>query len=457
MNPRRRRLLLGLAALGSGLLPSALRAQLQAYSPFVWRNWSGGQRCIPEGRVAPESEQALIDWLRSSRGPLRPVGAGHSFSPLVPTSGQILSIGKLSGMICYDEASSQADFWAGTRLSEIGEPLLSVGQGLVNLSDIDYQTLAGALATGTHGTGIRLGAMPTQIVGLRLITPDGEVRDCDAEQHPELFQAARVSLGALGVISRYRLQNRKAYKLHKRQWMTPTEELLSQVDELVAKHRHFEMMPLLHSDYALAISADESQETPTAPPTEDEGGYVDLLRLLDKYGSDAPSLRSAILDLVGANVSFPDRIGWSHRILANVRNVRWNEMEYQIPAAAGPECLREILRTVKQRQLRAWFSLEYRYVQGDDIWLSPFQGEDKCSISVHQYHDMDYQDYFGQIEPIFWKYGGRPHWGKLHSLNHHVLRELYPHWQDFCELRAELDPQGRMLNGHLRSVFGVGA
>ena len=161
MSPRRRQLLLGLAALGSGLLPSALRAQIKSYQPFVWRTWSGGQRCIPEGRVAPDSEPALIDWLRSSRGPLRPVGAGHSFSPLVPTSGQILSIGKLSGMICYDEAKTQADFWAGTRLSEIGEPLLFAFAAVPDRSHAMHPFAASELAAAALPTPAPAGSSTT--------------------------------------------------------------------------------------------------------------------------------------------------------------------------------------------------------------------------------------------------------------------------------------------------------
>ena len=454
---RRRQLLQMLAALGSTALPQALRAAIEPMRPFVWRNWSGAQSCIPASRPAPASEDDLASWLQQSSGPIRPVGAAHSFTALVPTDGHVLSLDRLAGLICYDDQAKTADFWAGTRLSEAGEAMLSVGQGWINLSDIDYQTLAGAMNTATHGTGITLGTMPTQISALRLLTPAGEWLDCDPQRNPEVFEAARVGLGSLGIVTRYRLQNRERYKLRQREWMARTEELLDAIPALVANNRHFEMMPLLHSDYALAIAANETDEAPTAPPTEDDGAYITLLRMLDKYGSDLPRLRSAILDLVGSQVEFPESVGWNNRILASVRNVRWNEMEYQVPAEAGPDCLREILKTVKDRQLRSWFPLEYRYVKGDDLWLSPFHGRDSCSISVHQFHDMDYHGYFAAIEPIFWKYGGRPHWGKLHTLNHHTLKQLYPHWQDFLEVRAALDPQGRMLNGHLRQLFGVHA
>ncbi len=454
MRRDRRRVMAGLGALaGTAAVPPMLRAAVDA--PMAWRNWSGAQSCRPASRVGPASEQALADWMAKVRGTIRPVGAGHSFSPLVPTDDHIVSIDRLSGLICHDAAAHTADLWAGTRLGTVGEALLSVGQGLLNLSDIDYQTLGGALATATHGTGAGLGAMSTQIAALRLVTPAGEIIDCSRRQSPELFRAACVSLGAFGVITRFRLQNRPAYKLRERNWLEKTESLLERADELKAGHRHFEMMPLLHSDYALAITADETDDDFTAAPQDDDSGFVKLMARLDQYGRDLPALRRGLMNLVAARVSFEDRVGWSHRILANVRNVRWNEMEYQVPAEAGPACLREILRTVHDRRLHAWFPLEYRYVRGDDLYLSPFHGRDSCSISVHQSHDLDYHAYFGEIEKIFWKYDGRPHWGKLHTLNHRTLSRLYPHWDAALAARERVDPAGRMLNAHLRSVFGL--
>ena len=454
MRRDRRRVIAGLGALAGGsALPPLLRAAGDARVP--WRNWSGAQVCLPASRVAPDSEQALADWLAAGRGTVRPVGAGHSFSALVPTDDHIVSVDKLSGMICHDPDTLTADFWAGTRLSAIGDPLLSVGQALENMSDIDYQTLGGALATSTHGTGLTMGSMSTQVTALRLITPSGEIIDCSRSREPELFLSACVSLGAYGVISRFRLQNRARYKLRERNWLEKTESLLERVEDLKTGHRHFEMMPLLHSDYALAITADETEDAFTAPPADDDSAFVVLMDKRDQYGRDLPAIRSWLMNLVAGGVEFEDRVGWSHRILANVRNVRWNEMEYQVPAEAGPACLREILRTVHEKRPHAWFPLEYRYVRGDDLYLSPFHDRDACSISVHQSWDLDYHHYFGEIEKIFWKYDGRPHWGKLHTLNHRALSTMYPYWDTAMAARERVDPDGRMLNGHLRSLFGL--
>lgn len=456
---RGRRKLLKL--LGAGAPLAALPSWAWAHCRQVlmpWRNWSGAQSCIPARRLAPADEDELASMLHATPGRVRPVGSGHSFSGLVPTGDNLLSLGRMQGLIDYDPATARAWFWGGTLLSRVGDPLEKAGLALTNMPDVDYQTLGGLYATSTHGTGVGFGSLSTQIAGLRLVTPDGEVLDCDADYHPEVFQAARTSLGALGVTTRFTVQCRDAFRLRERQWIAPARELLEDAGRLAAENRHFEMLALTHSDYALAISLNETDAPPSADaeaPDESAAAYLRLIRKLDQYGRDVPGARRAILNFVAAWAGDEERVGRSHEIFANVRNVRFNEMEYAIPAAAGPDCLREILDTIERKRLWTWFPIEYRYVAGDDIWLSQFHGRDSVAISIHQHHAMAYQDYFAAIEPIFWKYDGRPHWGKLHSLGASVLKDKYPRWQDFLAVREALDPAGKFLNGHLRYVFGV--
>ncbi len=456
MKLNRRNFLWQLAALGASSSVSGLATAKPRIIP--WRNWSGAQSCLPAARVAPADEAELIALLQGSQGVIRPVGSGHSFSGLVPTDGTILSLARLSGLIDHDAERQQARFWAGTPMSQMGVPLKQLGQALPNQADVDYQTLAGALATATHGTGVNFSSYSSQIEGLRLVLADGEVLDCDADQDAEVFQAAKVSLGALGVLSQVNLQNRSAFRLKESMWLAKTEELLEDIPNLTAQNRHWEMQVLTHSDYAASITLNETTE-PRTPGVENapEGGneYVELIGKLDKYGSDLPRFRRALMNLIARTVSFDDRVGDSFEIYANVRYVRFNEMEYSVPADHGPACLREILKAIDERQLRTWFPIEYRYVKADDIPISMFEGRDSCSISIHQHHAMSYHSYFAAIEKIFWKYQGRPHWGKLHSLGAAQLKALYPRWDEFADLRQQLDPQGRFLNAHLRRVFGV--
>jgi len=461
MSLSRRELIKGLALVGAAGamgLPG-LAAAARRNRTIVWRNWSGAQSCIPAARLGPASEAALAELLRASRDVVRPVGAGHSFSALVPTDGTLVSLARLSGMIGRDAATQQSEWWGGTPMSQMGAPLKAAGLALTNMADIDYQSLAGAIATATHGTGIGFGSYSTQVTGLRLVTASGEMLDCDARNRPEIFNAARVSLGALGLVTRVKLQNRPAFRLREKMWIQKTEEILEGIDEHRRGNRHWEMHVLTHSDYAAAVSLNETTDAPSPPPAdpEAEGGneYIKWIARLDKYGSDWPAARRALLNLVASTAGFEERVGESYEVFANVRNVRFNEMEYSVPSEAGPACLREILALIDKKRLPTWFPIEYRYIKGDDLPISMFEGGERCAISIHQHYTMDYHNYFAEIEPIFWKHGGRPHWGKLHSLNARQLQKLYPRWREFTEVRQALDPQGRFLNAHLRSILGV--
>jgi FAD-linked oxidoreductase len=343
-------------------------------------------------------------------------------------------------------------------MSRMGQPLKDIGQALQNMADIDYQTLAGAIATSTHGTGKNFQSYSAHVCGLQLVTANGEVLDCDSQRHPEVFNAARVSLGALGVATKIRLQNRPAYRLRERQWIAKTEELLEDLDNNTRENQHWEMLVVTHSDYALSIALNETDDPATPPISpEEEGGneFVTLIEKIDKYASDFPDLRRTLLNSLRHLASFDDRVGDSFDIYANVRTVRFNEMEYSVPAEHGPACLREILKLIQDKDLRTWFPIEYRYVKADDIPLSMFEGRDSCSISVHQHYQMDHHNFFAAVEPIFWKYNGRPHWGKLHTLNAKNLQPLYPRWREFVDVRQALDPSGRFLNAHLASILGV--
>src|SRR5690554_339843 len=433
----------------------------QALSPermVPWRNWSGAQSCLPARYLAPKNLDELVDVIAHSTGTIRPVGAGHSFSPLVPTDDTILSLGYFNGLLSHDPVTHQAEFGAGTSMALMGMALKDVDQGLINMADIDHQTLAGAVATSTHGTGKNYGSYSSYITGLQLVTAGGEVLDCDATHHPDIFQAACVSLGALGVITRITMQNRPGYRLRETMWVAKTEDLLADIHKHTTENQRWEMLVITHSDYALAVALNETDEPSTPAVNKAESGgneFVTLLEKLDKYGSDFPAARRFLLNNLRHLATFDERIGESYEIYSNVRSVQFNEMEYSVPAEHGPACLREILQLIERAQLQTWFPIEYRYVQADHVPLSMFHGRDSCAISVHQHFRMDHHNLFAAIEPIFWKYDGRPHWGKLHSLNAQYLEKLYPKWREFTGLREGLDPQGRFLNAHLRSVLGA--
>jgi len=447
----RRTLLAGsaLAALFGAV--GSVRARANASVP--WRNWSGHLVAHPAGRFAPASEDELAAFLASTSGAVRPVGSGHSFTPLVPTDGHLIVIDRLAGLQQHDAQRLRATFGAGTRLGDMGAPLEAIGQGMFILPDIDRQTLAGATATGTHGTGVDFTCLSGYVTDLRLITPRGEVLDISADSHAELFDAARVSLGALGVITRMTLQNRPTYRLKARNWVRRTEEVLEDFDASAQKHRHFEMFPLTHSDYALTLAIDETDEPIDNPPPSPEEDAA-FAQAMQGWMQVPPGERRPLVNALAEQIAPSERVDVSYRILSNVRNTRFNEMEYSVPLDAGAACLREVLNTIRDKQIDVVFPLEYRYVRRDDTWLGMSSGdEDHAAISIHRIATHDYRPYFDLIEPIFWKYGGRPHWGKVHSLDAKALTKLYPHFKDFQSLREQLDPAGRMLNEHLRKLF----
>ncbi len=445
----RRRLLAG--SLLAGMFAAAPGRHPAAAVP--WRNWSGGLSCQPAGRFSPATVAELQEFLAASRGEVRPVGAGHSFSPLVPTDGHIVVLDQLSGMLEHDAQNLRATFAAGTRLGDMGAPLQQAGQAMLNLPDIDRQTLAGATATATHGTGISFTCLSGFVTSLQLVSADGELHNASAEHNRDLFDAARVSLGALGVVTRMTLQNRTPYRLKARNWVQPIEEVLEGFDESAARHRHFEMFPLTHSDYALTLAIDETDEPVNNPPpsAEEEAAFAQAMAA---WAAMPPKDRKPHIDGLAQQIEPTEAVDTSFKILTNIRNGRFNEMEYSVPLEAGAPCLREILRTVIDKEVDVVFPLEYRYVRRDDTWLSMSSGdEDHAAISIHRTAGADYRPYFELIEPIFWKYGGRPHWGKVHSLDARALRALYPRFADFQALRADMDPAGRMLNAHLRKVL----
>jgi FAD-linked oxidoreductase len=460
----RRELLRAAAAMGasaSGLAACSRAERHETVSdpwspgqPLPWRNWSGIERCVPARRIGPASEAELVALLRDGDFALRPAGTGHSFSALVPTSGALVFLDALSGVASSDAASRTAEVWAGTRLGMLGPELAALGQAMPNLPDIDYQTLGGALATSTHGTGVTLGSLSSCVTGLALATPGGELLECDRSRNAEIFHAARTSLGALGVMTRATLQNRDPFRLLERSRFVELEPLLGDLARERDQNRNFEFYAFPHADVALAIETNESAAEPRASGPDDPQAIL-LLRALFHWTRMLPGIGARLYDGFLRSQPASERAGSSYEVLAHARTVRFNEMEYTVPAESGPECLRAVLHEIRARDLPVCFPIECRFIRADDVWLSMFHDRPGFSISIHQFWDEDWRPYFAAIEPIFWRYEGRPHWGKLHSLDRARLAPLYPRWDDFQRVRRALDPNGRLVNPYLARIFGA--
>ncbi|MBR0834270.1 FAD-binding protein [Bradyrhizobium manausense] len=423
-----------------------------------WVNWAATQYCYPRRRLAPATETELADALRDAKGKVRAVGSGHSFTALVPTDDTLIATDLLAGIVGSDAATLEAEIWAGTRLHDAGQLLLDIGQVMPAQPDVDYFALGGAIATSAHGSGTGFGSLSSYVTGLTLVTPRGELVECSASKNSDIFNAARVSLGALGIITRVRLKNERSLNLTETNRVEDTEDVLADLENRFGRHRHFEFLPLVNSNLCLTVTTDPSALGDKDVGFDDPQAVHKLRTAFDavSWMPWAGQIYGTLVRLVGASTNDTIRTGPSHSVLPHPRLVRFREMEYIVPAEAGPACAREILRTIGERRIPVCFPMEYRRVAADDIWLSMFQGRESAAIAVHQFADLDYKSYFAEIEPIFWKYDGRPHWGKLHTLDAKRLAGLYPkHWKDFLEIRHTLDPQGKMLNPHLKAVFGV--
>lgn len=447
----------GIAAAKAGRALAAPAASTDgpgAQPAVVWRNWSGLQQCKAQAMATPADEAEIAAHLRSSTGIVRCVGSGHSFSPLVPTDGTILALDRLSGIVSTDSAALTATVKAGTRLSLLSRQLDGSGLALPNLPDIDMQTVAGAIGTGTHGTGANLPALHADVLALRIVTPQGEVIDCDARRRPEIFDAARVSLGSLGVITQVTLRTVPAYNLHRKVRLMPLEELLQRAPDLARTHRNFEFFYLPFTGYAAMITHDNySGSDVLMPESQDEEALRDLRRLRDWLGK-MPRLRRWVAGKLIDSHETEEAKNRSWKLLATSRRTRFNESECHVPRDAGIACVTEVIGALEKRN-DVFFPVEFRLVKGDDAWLSPFYRRDSCSIAVHAAHDEAWEYLVSDIGRIFRKYDGRPHWGKLHDFSAKELAALYPRWNDFQEVRRRMDPRGRMLNAHLRTAFGV--
>jgi len=388
-----------------------------------WSNWAGNVRCEPRLCIDAASEAEVVSALREAERAgltLRVAGSGHSFAPLVETDGLLLTLDGLSGIARHEPEHERVWVRAGTKLHALGPMLHALGLALENLGDVDVQAVGGALATGTHGTGRKLPNLSARVSGLRLLLADGSLCVLRAEDEPERLAAARVSLGALGVVTAARLDCVPAYRLHECVERMSIDACLAGLEERSATSRHYEFFWYPGRDLA-----ETKTIQPTALPPEAVAGR--------KY----------------------ERIGWSHEILPSERTLRFVEMEYALPAATGADCFRAVRARMRSRHAEVAWPVEYRCLRQDDAWLSTVFGRDSVTLSLHQGAELPWHDFFADLEPLLQAYGGRPHWGKRHSLEAEALAPLYPHFAAFRRLRAELDPHGRFLNPHLRLLLGA--
>ena len=414
-----------------------------------WRNWSGSVVAAPERLERPKTEAELAGIVAGAHR-VRVAGTGHSFMPLCETDGVLISLADMDGPL--EVSPDRATVWvpAGMAVGELTAALWAEGLSLANQGDIDKQAIAGALSTATHGTGRTLGALSTFARAFRLVTADGRVVECDETHEPELFQAQRVGLGALGVMSRVELSVTPAYRLRETLRRAPIDEILASWGALADAHRHVEFFVFPYADEALLKILEPVDEGDDRPGVDIESGALQLMCDLARF---FPGLAPGLQRLVTRGMGPSTRAAPAYRIFPSERPTKFEEMEYEFPAAAGEAALRAAIAEVRARKLPIIFPFEYRTVAADDIWLSPMNGRDCVSISFHQYAKMAWPEAFAALEPVFAAHGGRPHWAKRHTLGSADVLRLYPDAARWGEVRKQWDPSAKFLNAHLRELF----
>jgi len=430
-------------------------------SSTIWRNWARNQHCSPHAIERPATEAALVAAVGRAVAAgrrVKAVGAGHSFTSIALTDGHLVDLSSYGRVLAVDEERGQVTVEAGITLRALNRVLARHGLALENLGDIAYQSVAGAAATATHGTGLRFRNLSSSIVALRVVAGDGTIVSCSATERPELWSPARVGVGALGLVSTLTLRCVPAFNLHAIEEARPVDGVLERLDDLVEGNDHFEFFWIPGTRWALTKRNRRTNEgaRPRArwdafrnEMLADNLAFGAMLRIGRRRPEWIPSMARRI-----PSAGPQDYVERSDRVFASPRHVRFLEMEYAVPREAFPEALARVRDLVARIGVPIGFPVECRFVAGDDIPLSTASGRETAYIAVHTGIGAPHQEYFAGVEAIMNDHDGRPHWGKLHFQTAAGLAARYPGWDEFQEARTVLDPAGTFANPYTDRVLG---
>ncbi len=427
-----------------------------------WQNWAGNQTAAPQRVATPHSAADVAEAVTlAARDGLtvRMTGAGHSFTPVAVTTGVMLRPDGLRALRSVDETAGQVTVEAGCRLADLNEQLHARGLALANMGDIQEQTVAGAIQTGTHGTGRDLGGIAAQVTALEMVLADGSIVSCSADHQADLFQAARVGLGALGVLTAVTFRVVPAFLLTAREQPMSWAGVLARLDELASANEHFEFYWFPHTDGCLTKRNNRS-DGPARPlprwrhQLDDEFLSNALFGATCRLGQRYPAVIPAINTVAGKALGSRTYTDAAYRVFTSPRRVRFKEQEYAIPREHLAGALTAIRGLFARHDWRISFPIEVRVAPGDDVWLSTAYGRSTAYIAIHVFHTAPHEQYFREVEAVLTALGGRPHWGKLHTRDAAYLRAAYPRFADFITLRDQLDPARRFGNPYLEQVLG---
>ena len=427
-----------------------------------WRNWAGDQRCLPTRIEAPASRAELVDAVARAGTdglPVRAAGHGHSFTDIACTGGVMLDVRGLGRVLDVDAAAGLVKVESGIGLRALNETIWGHGLALENLGDIDRQTIAGAVSTATHGTGSRFRNISSQLQAVELVLGDGTLLEVSEDSDPDGLRAARVGLGALGIIATVTLRTVPAFTVNRLDSPLPLDQVLERIDDLADGSDHFEFYVFPHTETALLRQSERSDDEPR--PKNPVSRFATevvaenwVMGGIARLGRASPTRIPRLARFVSRQLGRSTKVDRSYRVFASQRRIRFTEMEYAIPRRHAAEAVPRVLEAAERAEAGVGFPIEVRFVAADDSMLSPSHERDTAYIAVHQYRGMAWEAYFRAVEEVMDSYGGRPHWGKRHFQTAETLAERYPRWQDFAAVRARLDPDGRFRNEYLDRVLG---
>ncbi|WP_246372321.1 D-arabinono-1,4-lactone oxidase [Nocardioides pelophilus] len=441
------------------------RSQMPAGSSATWRNWAGLESARGLRAVTPRSVDEIVAEVRraADRGEtVKVAGTGHSFTGIARPEHTLLLPGGLKGITAVDREAMTVTALAGTQLKVLNAELERLGLSLHNMGDIAEQTLAGAISTGTHGTGGRAAGLAAQVVGLELVTGTGELLRLSATEHPDVLDLARVGLGALGVLVSITFSVEPLFLLRAEERPLSWDEGLATFDELVSDHDHVDMYWFPHTDRLLTkrntrLGTDLSL---AAPLPRWRHRLDDDFLSNTVFGLQTAALNRAPRAIPAANRFASRMLGartytdLAHKVFVSERRVVFREMEYAVPRAAGLAALTEVRRVLDASGLTVSFPIEIRVAPADDVPLSTAYDRDTLYLAFHVHQRTDHARYFALMEAVMRDHDGRPHWGKLHTRDAASLAPLYPRFDDFLTLRDRLDPTRVFTNDYLRRVLG---
>jgi L-gulonolactone oxidase len=346
---------------------------------------------------------------------------------------------------------------AGMPLYALNTWLAQLGLAVPNLGDIDGQTVAGAISTGTHGTGLGHSTLASCVDALTLVTGDGSVVHVDSAD--PMFPAARLGLGALGVVVDVTLRCVDAFTLLADERPMALREVLARLDDELAGNDHVEFYWHPYTEWT------QLKRNNTVPandrPLSAFRGWLDddflsntVYERTCRLGRAIPAVVPTINAIATRALTARTYTARSDQVFCTPRRVRFNEMEYEVPRAAVREVMAELPRIIERLPFKVQFPVEVRFTGPDDVWLSHGYGRESAYFAVQQYTGSPYEAYFRAFEAVCAPLGGRPHWGKQHFRDAKSLRTAYPRFDDFLAVRDRLDPSRIFTNAYLNRVLG---